>query len=214
MLHVLSDYPSVLSQFLLELRDTSIHTDRWRFRRNIERMGEVFAYEISRKLEFEMLSVQTPLGIAEGFSLTKQPVIATVLRAGLPLQTGLLNFFDRADAAYITAYRTGESKKGVTVNLQYVATPNLSGRTLILADTMLATGTSLVLAYEEIVKISVPSSVHIVSVIASRQGLEHVQKNIPNADFWIGAIDEKLNAKQYIVPGLGDAGDLSFGEKL
>jgi uracil phosphoribosyltransferase len=204
---------SIVNQFLHELRDLHIQKDRNKFRNNISRIGEIIAYEISKTLEYVPHLTTTPMGIAETSILKEQPVIATVLRAGLPLQAGLNNCFDQADLAYISAYRHHTSPISFEIIVEYLACPDLTDRILILADPMLATGQSLVLTYEQFMKQGKPKEVHLVSVIGSKEGVAYVNKHMPEAQLWIGVIDDELNEEGYIVPGLGDAGDLSFGEK-
>lgn len=214
MIHNLSDTNSVAVQFVAELRDVNVQGDRMRFRRNMERLGEIFAYEISKELEWEDCEVATPLGIARAKALKEQPVLATILRAGVPLHQGLLNFFDKADNAFIAAYRKHNKDGSFFINLEYLTSPPLAGRTVILSDPMLATGASLVLTIQELLKEGEPKRIHIVAAIASTTGINHVKSNLPNVTIWTGAIDNELTAKSYIVPGLGDAGDLAFGEKM
>lgn len=214
MIHNLSDTNSVAVQFVAELRDVNVQGDRMRFRRNMERLGEIFAYEISKELEWEDYEVTTPLGIARAKALKEQPVLATILRAGVPLHQGLLNFFDKADNAFIAAYRKHNKDGSFFINLEYLTSPPLAGRTVILSDPMLATGASLVLTIQELLKEGEPKRIHIVAAIASTTGINHVKSNLPNVTIWTGAIDNELTAKSYIVPGLGDAGDLAFGEKM
>jgi len=214
MIHNLSDTNSVAVQFVAELRDVNVQGDRMRFRRNMERLGEIFAYEISKELEWEDYEVTTPLGIARAKALKEQPVLATILRAGVPLHQGLLNFFDKADNAFIAAYRKHNKDGSFFINLEYLTSPPLAGRTVVLSDPMLATGASLVLTIQELLKEGEPKRIHIVAAIASTTGINHVKSNLPNVTIWTGAIDNELTAKSYIVPGLGDAGDLAFGEKM
>lgn len=216
MVRNLSLQPSVLSQFLAEIRDVNIQKDSMRFRRNLERIGEICAYEISKTLQYESVNTTTPLGESESKLLKEQPVVATILRAGLPLHFGILNFFDKAENAFISAYRKHHKDNTFEIALEYVASPDLNGKTLILCDPMLATGSSIVLTYKALLKRGVPAHTHLVSAICSKQGVEHVKANMPNTNFtlWCGAIDEELTAQAYIVPGLGDAGDLAFGSKL
>ena len=214
MLHNLSESNSLVSQFVSELRDVEIQKDRLRFRRNMERLGEIFAYEISKHLDWEEKEITTPMGTAKHMLLTEQPVLATILRAGLPLHQGLLNFFDSADNAFIAAYRKHSKDGTFIINLEYITSPSLTGRTVILSDPMLATGASLVLTIQELMKESQPKHIHIVTAIACTVGVEHVKRHLPNVTIWTGALDNELTAKAYIVPGLGDAGDLSFGEKM
>jgi uracil phosphoribosyltransferase len=216
MVHNLSQHNSILNQFVAELRDVEIQKDGMRFRRNLERLGEIFAYEISKTLPYVQKEITTPLGIADSHVLAEQPVIATILRAGLPLHAGLLNFFDRAQNAFISAYRKHHKNNTFEIALEYVACPNLEDATLILCDPMLATGSSIVLTYKALLAKGTPKHIHIVSAIASAEGVEYVKRNMPSTNFtiWCAAVDEELTAQAYIVPGLGDAGDLAFGEKL
>lgn len=210
----LSNQNSLLSQWVSELRDQQIQTDRMRFRRNLERIGEVAAYEISRGLAYEQKEVQTPLGISICQELKEQPVLATVLRAGLPVHQGLLNYFDRADNAFISAYRKHNRDGSFEISLEYVSCPELEGRVIIIADAMLATGSSLVKTIQYLREEGHPSEIHIVTAIACTVGIEYVIRSEPNVKIWCGAIDEELTAKGYIVPGLGDAGDLAYGTKV
>ena len=210
----LSEQPSVANQFIGEMRDIHIQNDRMRFRRNMERLGEVMAYEISRTLRYSPREVETPLGIAEVQMLDNQPVIASILRAGVPLHTGLLNVFDAADNAFVSAYRRHHKDGTFEINIEYISCPPLDGRVLIVADPMLATGASIVLATQRLLAHGKPVQLHIVTAIASALGIDYVKRMLPQARIWVGAIDEELTAKSYIVPGLGDAGDLAFGEKL
>ena len=213
--HVLGDSPSLFSHLLAEIRDQEIQRDPMRFRRNLERMGEMFAMEISRQLEFTHRTVTTVLGQAEVEVLREQPVLATILRAGLPLHQGLLNCFDRADNAFVSAYRKHEGDAdSFEVEVEYLSSPSLQDRVVILCDPMLATGSSMVLAYQALLHRGLPRHVHVVSVIASDAGVEFVQKNLPpNTTLWLGTVDHELTSRAYIVPGLGDAGDLAFGQK-
>lgn len=211
----LSKNNSLLNHWVAELRDVHVQNDRMRFRRNIERIGEVAAYELSKTLAFKSVEVTTPLGIAPTQLLTEQPVLATILRAGLPLHQGMLNYFDKADNAFISAYRKHHPDGSFEISLEYLSCPNLNGRVLILCDPMLATGASLVETIQAIQKTYTPAQIHIVVTIASHKGIEHVEKEL-GADtlIWCAAIDPILNDKSYIVPGLGDAGDLAFGTKM
>lgn len=214
MLFNLADFNSVANQFIAELRHREIQKDRLRFRRNLERIGEILAYEISKTLEYHLVPTETPLGIAD-MSVPKQRIVlATVLRAGLPFHQGMLHYFDQADNAFIAAYRRNHKDGSFEIQLDYVGAPDLSDTVLILADPMLATGASVNVALRELTRFGVPAVLHVASVIASAAGVEAVQKAHPNAHIWTGAIDEELTAKSYIVPGLGDAGDLAFGEKF
>lgn len=217
VVYILSKDFSLVSEFLRELRDKDIQQDRARFRKNIERIGQIAAYEISKHMDHDMHFTTTPLGIAKVKKLKEQPVLATILRAGLPLQQGLNNMFDQADLAYISAYRKHideEDHSKFEIKLEYVATPDINDRILILCDPMLATGQSLVQTYKAFMKKGTPKKVYLVGVIGSQEGVDYVTQNIPHADLWIGVVDETLDQNGYIVPGLGDAGDLSFGEKL
>ena len=209
----LSASHSLVSCWLSEIRDVDIQGDRMRFRRNLERLGEVAAYEISKVLPHKTVQTQTPMGFASCSVLDGQPVIATIMRAGLPLYQGMLNYFDGADSAFIGAYRKHNNDDSFEIDQTYVTSPELEGRVLIVADPMLATGASLVLALSGLMDFDRPSQVHIVCAIACTVGIEAVKRHYPEAHIWVGAIDEELTAKGYIVPGLGDAGDLSFGRK-
>ena len=215
-LHILGNTNSLFNEFIAEVRNVEVQADSMRFRRNLERIGEIFAYEISKKMAYAEQEVTTPLGIATIPRITEKPVLATILRAGLPLHQGMLNYFDHADNAFISAFRKYYKDGTFEIQIDYLSSPDLDEKTLILCDPMLATGQSLALAYEELLSKGDPLHTHIVSVIASRQGLDYVMSKLPddNCTFWIGAVDEELTAQSYIVPGLGDAGDLAFGGKL
>jgi uracil phosphoribosyltransferase len=208
--------PSVVNQFMAELRDAEVQKDPMRFRRNLERVGEAIAIELSKVLEYREQEVYTPLGVAHTKLLVEQPVLATILRAGLPLHQGLLNYFDRADSAFISAYR--KHRKGedaFDIEVEYLSSPSLDDRVLILVDPMLATGRSMVHCYRAMLRHGRPKSLHVVSAIASVEGLDHARSHLPaGTRFWVGAIDEEMTAQAYIVPGLGDAGDLAYGIKL
>jgi len=211
----LSKNNSLLNHWVAELRDVHVQNDRMRFRRNIERIGEVAAYELSKTLVYKTVDVTTPLGIASTPLLEAQPVLATILRAGLPLHQGMLNYFDKADNAFISAYRKHHPDGSFEISLEYLSCPDLNNRVLILCDPMLATGASLVETIQAIQKTYTPSQIHIVVTIASQKGIEHVEKELGTAiPIWCAAIDPTLNDKSYIVPGLGDAGDLAFGTKM
>ena len=211
----LSKNNSLLNHWVAELRDVHVQNDRMRFRRNIERIGEVAAYELSKTLQYKSVEVTTPLGIAPTQLLTEQPVLATILRAGLPLHQGMLNYFDKADNAFISAYRKHHPDGSFEISLEYLSCPNLNDRVLILCDPMLATGASLVETIQAIQKTYTPAQIHIVVTIASQKGIEHVEKELgAEIPIWCAAIDPILNDKSYIVPGLGDAGDLAFGTKM
>lgn len=210
----LSKEHSLVSNWVAELRDTSIQTDRMRFRRNLERIGEVAAYEISKELAWEEIEITTPLGTAPSKMLKNQPVLATILRAGLPLHQGLLNYFDRADNAFISAYRKHHRDGTFEISLDYISCPTVENRVVIIADPMLATGSSLVKTVQYLRDEGLPSEIHIVCAIACTVGIEYVHRNEPKVKIWCGAIDDELTAKGYIVPGLGDAGDLAYGTKV
>ena len=207
---------SLFNQFISEVRNVAIQNDAMRFRRNLERLGEIFAYEISKTLLYEKKTVTTPLGEAEMSILKQQPVLATILRAGLPLHQGLLNYYDKAENAFISAFRKHDEEGNFEIQIDYMSAPALKNRTLIIVDPMLATGKSMVLAYKALLTMGAPKHIHIVSVIASADGIEYIQKYVPSAKttLWVGAIDQELTAQSYIVPGLGDAGDLAYGAKL
>lgn len=211
---ILCDSNSLLKEFMRDLRDEIIQKDRLRFRRNIERVGEILAYEISKDLDYASVNVRSSLGTKSTSLLTNYPVICSVLRAGLPFQQGLLNYFDRSDAAFVSAFRRHISEDAFEIEVQYLATPTLSDRVLILADPMMATGQSLVLTHEALLKNGQPAKLIIASLIASKEGLAYVQEKLPHAEIYIADLDNELDEHAYIVPGLGDAGDLSFGEKL
>jgi len=209
----LSDSYSIVSDWIGELRDIQVQTDRMRFRRNLERFGELAALEISKSLNYETREVQTPLGTSNCWTLQEQPVLATILRAGLPLHSGLLNIFDKADNAYISAYRKHKLDGSFDISLEYLSSPELNDRILIISDPMIATGASLVKALQYLREEGRPREVHIVSAIACTIGLEYIKRTDPDVTIWCGAVDDELTAKGYIVPGLGDAGDLAFGPK-
>ena len=213
-----SEQNSILNQYVAELRDVHIQTDRMRFRRNIERIGELMAYEMSKELTYSVKPVQTPLGLAEASTPDDDLVIATVFRAGLPLHQGFLNVFDRAGNAFVSAYRyyKDAEHREIDVHVEYIATPDLSQKTVLLVDPMLATGESLELAWRAFLTKGSPKRLLIACVIASRQGVAHLQRLFPSDDvtLWCAAIDPGLNEHKYIVPGLGDAGNLAYGEKL
>jgi uracil phosphoribosyltransferase len=209
----LSEQYSLLSDWISEIRDEEIQKDRMRFRRNLERIGEVAAYEISKTLKNSPKEVQTPLGTANVKVLREQPVLATILRAGLPLHQGLLNFFDKADNGFISAYRKHNRDGTFEISLEYISCPELEGRVVIISDPMLATGASLVKTIQYLREEGHPAEIHVVVAIACTVGIEFVLRSEPQARIWCGAIDDELTAKGYIVPGLGDAGDLAFGIK-
>ncbi len=207
---------SVFNQYLAEIRDSVIQTDPIRFRTNMERMASIFAYEISKELAYEVREVTTPLGVAEVPELKEYPVVATILRAGLPMHRGMLNIFDRSENAFVSAYRKHRKDGSFDVQVEYVSGPELTDKVVILTDPMLATGSSLVLSYKALLAKGKPKHTHIVALIASMQGVEYLRKHLPLSDvtLWVGAIDDELTAQSYIVPGLGDAGDLAFGAKI
>ena len=205
---------AVVSNWASELRDVDVQTDRLWFRRNLERIGEVAAYEISKVLPFTEKEVQTPLGTATARMLKDQPVLATILRAGLPLHQGMLNYFDKADNAFISAYRKHQKDGSFDISLDYISCPELEQRTIIVSDPMLATGSSLVKTIHFLKEEGNPREIHIVVAIACTVGIEYVKREEPSVTIWCGDIDDELTAKGYIVPGLGDAGDLAFGTKV
>ena len=210
----LSTKHSLLTNWISELRNTDVQTDRMRFRRNLERIGEAIAYEISKTLPWEEKEIQTPLGIHNSKVLKQQPVLATILRAGLPLHQGLLNYFDKADNAFISAYRKHRRDGSFEINLEYLSAASLEDRVLIICDPMLATGASLAAALQALQGSGNPSQIHVVSAIAASVGIEYVIREFgERIHIWCGDIDDELTAKGYIVPGLGDAGDLAFGTK-
>jgi len=213
MTFILDQNNSIANHFLAELRDAQIQQDSMRFRKNMERLGEVFAYEISKTMGYKEKAVETSLGTARVRVMNELPVLATILRAGLPLHRGLLNYFDRADSAFISAYRKTTKGHQFIIKIEYISAPSLDGKILVIADPMIATGESMVLCCKELLARYEIKELHLVGVIASKLGLDHIEANLPNAKLWIGSLDEELTAKSYIVPGLGDAGDLSFGIK-
>lgn len=214
--HHLLEQNSIASKFLAELRDVSIQQDRMRFRRNIQRLGEILGYELSKSLNFNKAEIKSPLGVASIHLPEKDIVICSILRAGLPLHEGLLNYFDEAENSFISAYRHHPfDDERFEIIVEYLASPSLEDKTLILADPMLATGRSFVNVYNALQEMGTPKQIHLVSVIGAEEGVEHISENFPeNTQLWIAAIDKELNELGYIVPGLGDAGDLSYGEKM
>lgn len=210
----LGDANSLVNQFVAEIRDVNIQSDRLRFRRNLERIGEIAAYEISKTLAWKTKTVTTPLGTKQVPVLAEQPVVGTILRAGLPLHQGLLNYLDSADNAFISAYRKHHADGSFEISLEYLASASIDNKILIVADPMLATGSSMVKTLLAVYKQQKPKHTHVVCVIASRPGIELLQRNLTNFTLWTAAIDEELNDHAYIVPGLGDAGDLAFGGKI
>ena len=210
-----SEHNTIFNDFLSQLRNVKVQNDRMRFRRNLERLGEITAYEISKKMDYKELDVTTPLGNSKMNLIREIPVLATILRAGLPLHQGLLNYFDAADNCFISAYRKHTSNEEFDVEIEYMSSPGLNDRIIILNDPMLASGRSMVLAYKALLHRGTPAKIHVVSVIASKEGVDLVKENLPqNTTIWVGSIDPELNAQSYIIPGLGDAGDLAFGSKV
>jgi uracil phosphoribosyltransferase len=215
-IRILGAENSLLNSFLAQIRDVNIQQDRMRFRRNLERIGEIMAYEISKTFMFKESEIKTPLGKVKMQILQNQPVIATILRAGLPFHQGFLNYFDQAENAFIAAYRKHTTEYHFSIQIDYLSCPNLANKTIILADPMLATGWSAVEVYHRLLKKGIPSHLHIASVISAKPGIDFIIKNLPmdKVTLWTGAMDPELDIKSYIVPGLGDAGDLAFGEKI
>lgn len=211
----LGDTNSILNKFVAELRDVDIQKDSLRFRRNVERIGEIMAYEISKEFHYSTKDIQSPLGIAPMNTPVDQIVISTILRAGLPFHQGFLRYLDNAENAFVSAYRKYKDRLNFDIHIEYIASPRLTGKTLIISDPMLATGSSMELAYEALLTKGVPDHVHVASIISSKQALEYLQKKMPDdkTTIWIAALDNDLDDHSYIVPGLGDAGDLAFGEK-
>lgn len=216
-LYILSKQNTVLNKFIGQIRDKSVQQDSMRFRRNLERIGEITAYEISKNFTYTPRTVETPLGEATVEMFDDQLVVATILRAGLPFHQGFLNYFDDAENAFVSAYRKSTKDGKFTVKVEYISCGDLEGKTLLLVDPMLATGSSLVLAYNALCERGgTPKSTHIGTVIASEQGIDYVQKNMPRdtTTIWAAAVDEELTSRCYIVPGIGDAGDLAYGKKI
>ena len=211
----LGDTNSILNKFVAELRDVDIQKDSLRFRRNVERIGEIMAYEISKEFHYSTKDIQSPLGIAPMNTPDDQIVISTILRAGLPFHQGFLRYLDNAENAFVSAYRKYKDRLNFDIHIEYIASPRLTGKTLIISDPMLATGSSMELAYEALLTKGVPGHVHVASIISSKQALEYLQKKMPDdkTTIWIAALDNDLDDHSYIVPGLGAAGDLAFGEK-
>jgi uracil phosphoribosyltransferase len=205
---------SLVQQYVSELRNIHIQKDRMRFRRNLERLGEIMAYEISKTLEYKSIEIETPLTKTNCLVLAEQPVLANILRAAAPMHQGLLNYFDNADNAFISAYRKHHEDGSFEIDLQYTACPSLQDKILIVCDPMLATGASMVATLQKLEVIGTPKHIHIVCAIASKTGIDYVSHHLKNITIWAATIDPILNDKKYIVPGLGDAGDLAFGEKL
>mgnify|MGYP000176086670 CR=1 FL=1 len=213
--NILGSNNSIFNHFIHELRDINIQKDRMRFRRNLERCGEIIAYEISKQLDYSEVDLKTPLGEATANLLEEQPILATVLRAGLPLHQGILNYFDGADNGFISAYRMHHKGNDFEIKVEYASCSDLQDKVLILSDPMLASGNSMLLSYQTLIEeFGEPKHTHIVSVIASSEGLDYVKDELPdNVTYWLGVVDDEMTAQSYIVPGLGDAGDLAFGSK-
>ncbi len=213
---ILGNNHSILDQYLAEIRDVTIQTDPLRFRENLYRIGELFAYEISKELKFNVSDVQTPLGIAKVPTIEQQPVLATILRAGLPMHNGLLKIFDRAENCFISAFRKYTDKGEFEIEFEYMASPSLNNKVVILSDPMLASGRSMEIGYRALFSKGTPSHIHLAAIISSREGVDYVAEKLKgeNVTLWLGAVDEEMNSHSYIVPGLGDAGDLAFGEKI
>lgn len=215
MVKILGNKNTLLDQYIAEIRDIEIQKDSMRFRKNLERIGEIFAYEVSKSLKYEVKEVQTSLGLADVPVLKEYPVLATILRAGLPLHKGLLNYFDKSENAFISAFRKYRKSGKFVIEIEYLSSPDLDGKYLILSDAMLATGSSMVLAYKELLNNGKPLHTHIIAALASIEGIEYIKKFLPAKAYtlWVGAVDDELTAQAFIVPGLGDAGDLAFGRK-
>ena len=214
MVHDLSQTNSIFGTFLAELRDVTIQNDPMRFRRNLERISEILGYELSKKLHYHEVIVTTPLGEAKTQQLTQQPVLATILRAGLGMHIGLLNYFDRAESAFVSAYRKHSTAEEFEIYVEYMAAPEIDNKVLIISDPMLATGSSMAMVYKALLKQGNPSKVYIIAAIAAPEALTYLKEHLPaNVEIWVGAIDDELTAQSYIVPGLGDAGDLAYGVK-
>ncbi|MFG6386123.1 MAG: uracil phosphoribosyltransferase [Muribaculaceae bacterium] len=206
--------PSLMSRYLLEMRSTEIQRDPMRFRRNLERVGEIMAYEISKVLNYKQVEVQTPLGVAKCDTPDDQIVLGTIFRAGVPFHQGFLSYFDYAENAFVSAYRKFKEKENFDICIEYLASPRLDGKTLLLVDPMLATGASMELSYRALLTKGIPAGVHLAAVIASKHAVEYLNKVMPDdTTLWMGVIDDEINSHSYIVPGLGDAGDLAYGIK-
>ncbi len=214
MVFDLSKTSSVANTFIAEMRDEQIQKDSMRFRKNLERLGYFFALEISKTLVYQQKEIHTPLGIASCQVLQSQPVLATILRAGLPMHEGMLQIFDQAESAFITAYRKTRKNGDFIIQMEHISSPDLEDKVVILVDPMLATGSSMVLCAKSLISQYRIQKLHIVAAIASSEGLKHVRAHLPKAQLWVGAIDEEMTTKSYIVPGLGDAGDLAYGSKI
>lgn len=215
MVYNISEQPSILNVFLSEIRSVEVQKDPLRFRRNMERIAEILGYEVSKRLTFHTENFQTPLGNASILVPKENPLLATILRAGLSMHQGLLNYFDRSESAFISAYRKHTTAEDFEIYVEYMASPNLDNKTWIISDPMLATGSSMVTVYKAMLRYGNPKRIFIVSAIATPQAIDYVKKHLPeNTEIFVAAIDEELTAQSYIVPGLGDAGDLAYGEKI
>lgn len=209
------EQPSLVSQYMAELRDVTVQKDMLRFRRNLERIGEIMAYEISKTIQYKKTEIPTPLAPANCHIIDEKLVLATIFRAGIPFHKGFLDYFDHAQNAFVSAYRKYKEKENFDVFIEYIASPSIEGKTLIIADPMLATGASMELSYRALLTKGTPANIHVASVIASKVAIEYIEKTFPadKTTIWVGAIDEQINSHSYIVPGLGDAGDLAYGIK-
>ncbi|MEX1192814.1 MAG: uracil phosphoribosyltransferase [Brumimicrobium sp.] len=215
MIHNFSKSNSIFNQFLAEIRDIDVQGDRMRFRRNLQRIAEIMGYELSKSLKYSEKTITTPLGEAETMLSNDPIVLATILRAGLPMHQGLLNYFDHAESAFVSAYRKHTTEEDFDIHVEYCASPSIDKKTLVISDPMLATGNSMVMVYEALKKYGKPKQIHLVVGIATEEALKLIKKKFPdNVKIWVGAIDDELTAQSYIVPGLGDAGDLAFGDKI
>lgn len=214
MIFNLSEHNTIANQFIAELRDINVQNDRMRFRHNLARVGQVLAYELSKTLEYKSIEVETPMGIAKTHVPAHKLVLATILRAGLPLHEGFLNYFDHSDNAFISAYRMHHKSGSFEINLEYMSCPPIENSELVVTDSMLATGASMDIAIKELLKQGKPRQLHIATAVASVNGLEYIKRLYPKAHIWMGALDDELTARSYIVPGLGDAGDLCYGSKI
>ena len=214
--HYLSQQNSILNHFLAQIRDVNVQSDSMRFRRNIERIGEIMAYELSKNLDYQNVEIQTPLGIKSTTKISENLVLCSILRAGLPLHIGFLNYFDAAENGFVSAYRHHlNNDDSFEIKVEYQAVPEIGNKTLLLIDPMLATGQSLLAVYNTLISRSKPAEIHIAVVIAAPEGIAFLEQNLPvNVYLWVATLDEKLNEKNYIIPGLGDAGDLAFGSKM
>lgn len=215
MVRIIGENNSLMNQFIAELRDVNVQNDFMRFRRNLERIGEIFSYELSKELHYESHRVQTPLGFADVNLSTDKLVLATILRAGLPMHQGMLSFFDKAENAFISAYRKYSKDGSFKIQFEHLSCPRIDDKVLVIIDPMLATGASMLLAYKALLEKGTPKHTHIVSIIASKEGVDYMKRNLSqkSVTLWLGAVDDELTVKSYIVPGLGDAGDLAYGGK-